>query len=193
MYSTTNKTHYAKYCKVCFDAKKTQNIYTSHNVRDLKSGVTICPTLLSQDCRYCHKSGHTVKFCKEAEQSTANKKAYANQQSEYLSSKPEKLRIAPALPVLKQSSNAFDTLCDSSSSSEGEEEEEQQALAPEPQKRKYEGLTGYASALLTKAPKELANIIVVPNIPQPKPLLRITKIKTSWADAVSDSTGSDEE
>jgi hypothetical protein len=32
-------------------------------VRD-KSGRVTCPTLLSQKCRNCGKSGHTIKYCK---------------------------------------------------------------------------------------------------------------------------------
>jgi len=49
-------------CKVCFDAKKPEEVYSSHWVKDDKGNVC-CPTLLSQSCRYCDKSGHTVKFC----------------------------------------------------------------------------------------------------------------------------------
>lgn len=51
-----------KFCKVCNDAKKSEAECKSHNVKD-KAGNTTCPTLLSQRCRYCDKSGHTVKFC----------------------------------------------------------------------------------------------------------------------------------
>jgi len=51
-----------KFCKVCNDAKKSEAECKSHNVKD-KAGNTTCPTLLSQKCRYCDKSGHTVKFC----------------------------------------------------------------------------------------------------------------------------------
>jgi hypothetical protein len=55
------------YCKVCFDAGKSEREYTSHNVKSLSehNGMTIitCPTLLSNECRYCYKIGHTAKFC----------------------------------------------------------------------------------------------------------------------------------
>ena len=50
------------YCKVCHDAGKTESEYTSHWVKDL-TGKTTCPTLLSTECRYCYKLGHTAKFC----------------------------------------------------------------------------------------------------------------------------------
>ena len=49
-------------CKVCQDAGKPENIYLSHYVKDLSGNVT-CPTLLSQECRYCHKKGHTTSHC----------------------------------------------------------------------------------------------------------------------------------
>ena len=49
-------------CKVCFDSGKTVKEYSNHWVKD-KTGKVICPTLLSLKCRYCDKTGHTVKFC----------------------------------------------------------------------------------------------------------------------------------
>ena len=56
-----------KFCKVCFDAGKSESMYTSHTVKsvDIRSGklVTTCVTLLALECRYCFKTGHTVKFC----------------------------------------------------------------------------------------------------------------------------------
>jgi hypothetical protein len=55
------------YCKVCHDAGKPESEYTNHWVKSLpdrtgKTTVT-CPTLLSNECRYCYKAGHTAKFC----------------------------------------------------------------------------------------------------------------------------------
>jgi hypothetical protein len=49
-------------CKVCVDAGKTEKEYSSHYVKDLNGNVT-CPTLLNQECRVCHKKGHTTSFC----------------------------------------------------------------------------------------------------------------------------------
>lgn len=46
-------------CKVCKDAGKTD---FNHFVKNL-DGTTNCPTLLSQDCRYCKNPGHTAKYC----------------------------------------------------------------------------------------------------------------------------------
>ena len=46
-------------CKVCKDAGKAD---FNHFVKNL-DGSTNCPTLLSQDCRYCKDLGHTAKYC----------------------------------------------------------------------------------------------------------------------------------
>ena len=51
-----------KYCKVCKDSGKSEREYRSHNTKD-RSGRTMCPTLQSLICRYCHESGHTPKYC----------------------------------------------------------------------------------------------------------------------------------
>ena len=52
------------FCKVCQDAGKSENEYTSHWVKDL-TGKTTCPTLLKTECRLCFNLGHTSKFCEE--------------------------------------------------------------------------------------------------------------------------------
>ena len=49
-------------CKVCIDAGKSEKIFTSHFTKN-RDGKVCCPTLLSQKCRRCEKSGHTVKYC----------------------------------------------------------------------------------------------------------------------------------
>jgi hypothetical protein len=59
--ASTNKS----FCKVCCDAGKSEEDYTSHNVK-ASSGtkyIVVCPTLMSTTCKYCRKKGHTAKFC----------------------------------------------------------------------------------------------------------------------------------
>jgi hypothetical protein len=65
-----------KFCKVCQDAGKPESMYTSHFVRDRPGpdGKVVCPTLLSQNCRGCGKSGHTYKYCKVVIQQDLEKK-----------------------------------------------------------------------------------------------------------------------
>jgi len=58
-------------CKVCRDAGKKEKEYNSHNVKN-SVGVTICPILLNNKCRFCHKKGHTLKYC----DSLLNQKIY---------------------------------------------------------------------------------------------------------------------
>ena len=54
-----------KFCKVCFAAKKSEEEYTSHFVRDQPgpNGIVVCPYLLSLECRSCGVKGHTPKHC----------------------------------------------------------------------------------------------------------------------------------
>ena len=55
-----------KFCKVCQDAGKSETEYRSHFTRETvdPNSTVVCPTLLAQECRYCYKKGHTVKYCK---------------------------------------------------------------------------------------------------------------------------------
>lgn len=50
-------------CKVCIDAGKSVEEYTSHWVKD-REGNVACPTLLNQKCLVCGKCGHTTSYCK---------------------------------------------------------------------------------------------------------------------------------
>ena len=54
-----------RFCKVCFDSKKTEKEYTSHFVKDQLGprGKVVCPTLLATICRYCRCSGHFKSHC----------------------------------------------------------------------------------------------------------------------------------
>ena len=54
------------FCKFCQDAGKTEKEYTSHSLRSRDrngSLVVTCPTILLGECRFCHKKGHTAKYC----------------------------------------------------------------------------------------------------------------------------------
>lgn len=81
MYSNNKK----PFCKVCADAGKTD---TAHYVRltpDPKSPV-ICPTLLALECRYCFKSGHTVKYCAVAKKNNKLKMTTTSNNSKFATS-----------------------------------------------------------------------------------------------------------
>jgi hypothetical protein len=54
-----------KFCKVCHDSGKEESLYTSHFIRETRdpNSRVVCPTLLSLECRYCFKKGHTRNYC----------------------------------------------------------------------------------------------------------------------------------
>jgi hypothetical protein len=70
-----NKSVSKPFCKVCFDAKKSESEYTSHYVRrttDPNSEI-LCPVLLATECRYCHVAGHTITKCTLREKNNARR------------------------------------------------------------------------------------------------------------------------
>ena len=80
------------YCKVCQDAGKSEAEYRSHFTRenpDPKSKV-VCPTLLAQECRYCLKFGHTVKYC-QILKTKGNEKSRTEGSAKKQVKQPEKL------------------------------------------------------------------------------------------------------
>ena len=69
-----------KFCKVCFDAGKPENVYTNHTVKTMNTRTgkleTTCVTLLALECRYCFTAGHTVKFCPAIKENNKNRKEH---------------------------------------------------------------------------------------------------------------------
>lgn len=188
-------------CKVCADAKKPEKVVTSHFTKN-KNGVVVCPTLLEQECRYCHKKGHTVKFCKMLEKNNAAKSLpIAPGLSLPIApalSIPQKMRIAPAL------SNSFSVL--ESDEEEGEEKpepvEEYPALSENWAKKTTPISTNmsFAKALISepKMPPPALPVVHVelPKNEPPRQTIRIIRdIKTSrWVnDSSSDEEDEDDE
>jgi hypothetical protein len=104
------------YCKVCQDAGKPESEYTSHWVKSMPdhSGKTTitCPILLSTECRFCGKLGHTTKFCPVVEQNKKEKEKAERQKMFEVSQK-----ILNPKPL---KSSGFDLLVEESSDSETE-------------------------------------------------------------------------
>jgi hypothetical protein len=182
-------------CKVCADAKKPEKVVTSHFTKN-KNGVVVCPTLLEQECRYCHKKGHTVKFCKTLEKNTAKSLPIAPGLSLPIApalSIKTPMRIAPAL------SNSFSVL--ESDEEEGEDREELVEEYPALSENWTKSTTtistnmSFAKALISepKMPPPALPVVHVElpkNEPPSKPV-RIIDLKTSrW---VNDDSSSDEE
>jgi len=101
------------FCKVCKDAGKSENEYSTHYVKDLNGQVT-CLTLLLQECRFCHKKGHTTSHCSEL----AKKK---EKETRMLSTKPP---LSPPKKEVKKS-NVFAYLEMNSDESDDEKEQEE--------------------------------------------------------------------
>ena len=89
-----NKSVSKPFCKVCFDAKKSESEYTSHYVRrttDPNSEI-LCPVLLATECRYCHVAGHTITKCALREKNNARRSNSETQRPrEYRDREPVKV------------------------------------------------------------------------------------------------------
>lgn len=97
-----------KYCKVCHDTGKDEKTYTSHYVRETPdpSSRIVCPTLLSMECKYCYKKGHTVKHCKII-------KTRSQTQSRKINNNNEQKKATSVTAPTKVSKNIYDLLdCD---------------------------------------------------------------------------------
>ena len=103
-YNNYSKKNVKKFCKICFDAKKTEAIYTSHYVRETPdaSSKIVCPTLLAQECRFCNKNGHTIKYCP-----VIKKKEQKEKQEHYAT---HKTHIQDKKFIPKKSTNSFECL-----------------------------------------------------------------------------------
>ena len=189
-----SKVNNRMHCKVCESAGKSEKEVKSHYPKN-RDGFTVCPTLLSQECRYCNKKGHTVKYC------TIKKKDEDNtwvlqQERKYASDKAasfgttfskgcnEKANKKAAKMLLA----SFDVLYESS---DEEKEEEVKVVAPrvprvvvpkvEPKSTKY------MDALLAPADTVVKKPTVI------KPKVDKPKTKIDWANADSDSEGDESE
>lgn len=60
--ATTRDRECRPLCKVCKDAGKSEQVFTSHFTKN-RDGKVTCPTLLAVKCRRCQNTGHTVSYC----------------------------------------------------------------------------------------------------------------------------------
>lgn len=196
------------YCKVCHDAGKTEIEYKSHWVKDM-TGKTTCPTLLNTECRFCYKTGHTTKFCKELEKLNKNK--------ERIERKVEKPNPKPTT-VKNKPVNKFSAFqCDSDS--EGEEEVNKSwpsvvcqeippvkkegswatiAAKPLVLTEKTKPLNPYQGQGMVVLTKRVMKSVKVPESkPLPAPWSNIEKakpiMKKSWADCSEDEDEDEDE
>ena len=169
---------YKTFCKVCQDAGKTDKEYTNHNVRD-RTGKTVCPVLLAQECRNCYKKGHTVKYCPLTKKAAEYKKPYE----------------APVKAQQPKSKNVFMLL-------ESDSEEDEQTKEPV---NEFPVLNQQLQEKPVLKPLNYSRLInmpeqqIKPEVKKaeikvlPKVVVESQKGKLNWATAESDSEGDEEE
>jgi hypothetical protein len=157
------------YCKVCHDAGKPESVYTSHCVKtyNINTGKTdtTCPTLLALECRYCYKTGHTVKFCPVLEENKKMDAQRARDRARHEYQARQEQQRAPA-PVQK-SRNAFAALNDDSDDEREVQVEVQvqaqvQAPAPAPVVDEFPALMGNTRVVQNSNAKSYSCVAATP-------------------------------
>jgi hypothetical protein len=188
--ATSNSTN-KYFCKVCQDAGKPESIYTSHNVRQTqdKSAPVTCPTLLAQECRYCHKQGHSIKYCPIIKEQNDRNQQYKQ---------PEKKPVSAPVPAKRNlNKNVYMIFAEESDEEREREQERIRNPVPTPQIIKKTpakaSVISYASVLQntekqTKE-KEVKEVKEEKEEKEVKPYVPITKkpqAKFNWADCDSE-------
>jgi hypothetical protein len=161
---STTKPEVKKYCKVCHDAGKSETEYMSHFIRESSqpNSKVVCPTLLSLECRYCSKRGHTVKYCKilEKDKNMSSRRERANNYR--IESDKNDVKC-------KQSNNIFDYLSDTEKEEEEQLEKNSDIRAPNStQSDNFSEICSksvpksYASVLSTPVAKPVAIAVPIP-------------------------------
>lgn len=194
-----NSTPVQKFCKVCQDAGKSETEYRSHFTRETRdpNSRVICPTLLSLECRYCFKQGHTVKYCKVLKEKDAASRTVSNTVEK--SKKPEEK------PKGKIYTNIFNVLDDADSGDESPVTEMPVKQVTEdfpplaPSLIRTQTVSGSYAAALTKPTVNPVPIPVTVKAPEvkaapwasnaPKPTFKMK----SWADSDSESESDEED
>ena len=116
------------FCKVCADAGKTDTAHFPRKTADPNSEV-VCPTLLSLECRYCFKNGHTVKYCTVLKERNARDEQYRREEERHqrqLERQMEEERQARAPVVEKKVTGKFAVFLDEAEEEERREREDEE-------------------------------------------------------------------
>jgi hypothetical protein len=173
-----------KLCKVCQDAGKSENEFLSHFTRETRdpNSRVVCPTLLNQECRFCYKKGHTVKYCK------ALKEKERAQEPRKLNTvlKKEQKKVANPFECLYEDEDVNIKPVSKPSS-----KEEFPALTVARLQVHNQPVTNsYAAALAKPVSKPISNPVIAP---EPNLLSNYVKTKTNLNWAICDSDSEDDE
>jgi hypothetical protein len=181
------------FCKVCHDAGKPESEYTSHFVKDIPGagGVVVCPTLLAQQCGYCHTSGHTVSYCKLLKQHQKAKEHY-DRKSEFLETKTKTAFQEP-----KKNKSAFAALAEDSDD-EIDVKVVKQAMCPFPalcEIKHVEKSNGISYAVMASKPatNDFGDAVQVAQKKTKTKTIVTHDVRRRWVDMMSDSEDDDDE
>ena len=132
-YASSNNNKRTMHCNVCHSAKKPLSIVTSHYPKN-REGNTVCPTLLSQECRLCGKKGHTVKYCTK-EQTRGKEQTRDNKERPRDNKERPRIKEQQA-PIKKRVLEVFNVLYESSDDEETKHEPNQEEEKQEKKKVK---------------------------------------------------------
>jgi hypothetical protein len=134
------------FCKVCFDAGKTESEYTSHYVRKTTdpNSELLCPVLKATECRYCHQMGHTISRCAVREQNNIRRRPdVASQQAHVVQQQaPSQVAQVPVEVQVKKSNNKYAAF---------EEDDEEEVLHVQEQAQAHIDETEFPSLLRTSS------------------------------------------
>lgn len=186
----TSNTNNIKFCKVCQDAGKTEAEYRSHFPRETneQNSKVICPTLLAQECRYCYKNGHTVKYCP-----VLKEKERCEKRQQY-SAKDTFVNNAPTNKAPKNMFACLD--CDSDEEkrshihmpatkpAETKAKEEFPELGTLSKNKPLVVTNSYASVLAAPAPKPVPNIPkdILSSVPSKLTIATTATLVNPWGD-----------
>ena len=118
------------HCKVCESANKSPAVIASHFPKS--RGITVCPTLLSQQCRGCGNKGHTIRYCFPVVKAVA-------EQVKPERTKPKKDRVVATIDLLYMSSDEEQEEVKQEVKQEGKQKQERKSKKPrettEPKKK----------------------------------------------------------
>ena len=177
------------FCKVCFDAKKSESEYTSHYVRSRpdQNGNTIvtCPILAATECRYCFKFGHTIKFCNVLEE----KKKRDNKEKSVAIRNQKAAERNAVVPVALQRDNAIYAGKYASLYEEEEEVKPNVVVADE----NFPTLNKKQVSFEATPNNNWASIAAKPAAPVAKPVAKPATVQKAQARSWADESDSDDE